>query len=100
MRAPAPVSPGLEGGDVLGIDGLAVEFVGRGGVHRAVDGVSIGVRAGETLGIVGESGSGKSVTALAVLGLLPQPPARIVAGRVTFEGRDLLTAPPQRLRAY
>ena len=49
------------------------------------------IEPGETLGIVGESGSGKSVSSLAILGLVPQPPARIASGTARFEGRDLLT---------
>jgi peptide/nickel transport system ATP-binding protein len=58
-------------------------------VVRAVDGVSWDVRAGETVALVGESGCGKSVTALSIMGLLPKPPAKIVEGSITFEGRDL-----------
>ena len=56
---------------------------------RAVDGVSFAVERGKTLGIVGESGCGKSVTALSIMRLLPEPPARIVGGSITFDGRDL-----------
>jgi oligopeptide/dipeptide ABC transporter ATP-binding protein len=58
---------------------------------RAVDGVSLSVAQGQTLGIVGESGCGKTVTALSIIGLLPSPPARIVGGTIHFEGRDLTT---------
>ena len=58
----------------------------------AVEDVSFDLDAGEVLGIVGESGSGKSVTALSIMGLLPQPPARIAAGSVRFAGEDLTTA--------
>ena len=53
---------------------------------------------GRTLGIVGESGCGKSVTALSIMGLVPQPPGRIAGGEVLFEGEDLLKLPPARLR--
>jgi oligopeptide transport system ATP-binding protein len=60
--------------------------------------VSFDVAAGETLGIAGESGSGKSVTNLAIMGLLPKPPARLAGGRAVFDGRDLLTMPPAELR--
>jgi oligopeptide/dipeptide ABC transporter ATP-binding protein len=67
-------------------------------VVRAVDGVDLRLERGRTLGIVGESGCGKSVTALSIMGLVPQPPGRIAAGEVRFEGEDLLQAPVQRLR--
>jgi peptide/nickel transport system ATP-binding protein len=67
-------------------------------VFPAIDGVNLEVFAGETLGVVGESGCGKSVTALSVLRLLPEPPARIEAGTVLFEGRDLLRLPLHELR--
>ena len=64
---------------------------------RAVDGVDLRVESGRTLGIVGESGCGKSVTALSIMGLVPQP-GRIAAGEVLFDGEDLLRAKPGRLR--
>ena len=64
---------------------------------RAVDGVDFTLERGRTLGIVGESGCGKSVTALSIMGLVPQPPGR-VAGEVRLEGEDLLRASPARLR--
>ena len=63
-----------------------------------MDGVDFELERGRTLGIVGESGCGKSVTALSIMGLVPQPPGRIAAGEVLFEGKDLLKLPPQRLR--
>ena len=77
---------------VLEIDGLKTHFFTPDGVVRAVDGVSCEVRRGETLGVVGESGCGKSVTALSILRLVADPPGRIVAGSIRFEGRDLLAA--------
>jgi oligopeptide/dipeptide ABC transporter ATP-binding protein len=83
---------------ILSIRDLAVEFVTDDGIVRAVDGVSYDVYPGETLGIVGESGSGKSVSQLAVLGLIPQPPGRIVRGEARFDGQDLLKASKRQLR--
>jgi oligopeptide/dipeptide ABC transporter ATP-binding protein len=74
---------------VLDVAGLHTHFHTRDGVVRAVDGVSLSVESGQTLGLVGESGCGKSVTALSIMRLLPQPPARIVAGTIMFAGRDL-----------
>src|SRR5689334_17997367 len=75
---------------LLHIENLTVEFRTDDGVLRAVDGLSMVIEPGETVGIVGESGSGKSVTSLAILGLVPQPPGRIVGGKAIFKGRDLL----------
>lgn len=75
---------------LLQVDDLRVRFHTDDGVVKAVDGVSFQVRPGQTLGIVGESGSGKSVTNLALLGLIPQPPGRVESGRAMFDGRDLL----------
>jgi oligopeptide/dipeptide ABC transporter ATP-binding protein len=66
-------------------------------VH-AVDGISYEVYPGEMLGIVGESGSGKSVSTLSILGLIPQPPGRIVSGTATFKGQDLLKLKKKQLR--
>ena len=82
----------------LSIEDLTVEFRTPEGTLRAVDGVSYEVGRGEVLGVVGESGSGKSVTAMSVLGLLPMPPARVVSGRIMFEGEDLLHVSRRRLR--
>ena len=83
---------------LLRVDGLKTHFHTRDGVVRAVDGVSFDVRPGETLAIVGESGCGKSVTAMSILRLLPMPPARIVGGRIEFEGRDLLDLSEDEMR--
>ena len=84
---------------VLSIRNLVVEFSTDDGVVHAVDGVSYDVHRGETLGIVGESGSGKSVSQLSILGLIPQPPGRIVSGEAVFDGRDLIGMPKKELRA-
>jgi oligopeptide transport system ATP-binding protein len=84
---------------ILSIRDLVVEFATEDGVVKAVDGVSYDLYPGETLGIVGESGSGKSVSQLALLGLIPQPPGRIVRGEAIFEGRDLLKEPKKQLRS-
>jgi len=84
---------------ILRVDDLRTWFHTRDGTVRAVDGVSFHVGAGETLGIVGESGCGKSVTAMSILRLLPMPPARVVGGRIDFEGRDLLALSGAEMRA-
>jgi oligopeptide transport system ATP-binding protein len=74
---------------LLEVTDLRTHFFTREGVVRAVDGVSFAVETGRTLGIVGESGCGKSVTALSILRLLPDPPGKLVAGSIRFEGREL-----------
>src|SRR3712207_5844133 len=76
---------------LLTVQGLSVRFDGAPKGVNVVDDVSFTVHKGKTLCIVGESGCGKSVTSLALMGLLPTPPARIVAGSATFDGQDLLT---------
>jgi oligopeptide/dipeptide ABC transporter ATP-binding protein len=82
---------------LLEVRDLRTHFFTREGVVRAVDGVSLSVDIGRTLGLVGESGCGKSVTALSILGLIPKPPARIVGGEVLFRGRDLTTLSEREL---
>ena len=83
---------------VLSLKNLAVDFHTEDGVVHAVNGVTFDLYAGETLGVVGESGSGKSVTVMSILGLIPQPPGRIVNGEAIFDGRDLLTVGQDELR--
>jgi oligopeptide/dipeptide ABC transporter ATP-binding protein len=83
---------------LLRVENLQTHFFTDQAVVRAVDGVSFEVQAGETLAVVGESGSGKSVTALSILRLVPQPPGRIIGGRILFKGRDLLTVSDAEMR--
>src|SRR5690349_25004278 len=89
MSAPEPL---------LSIRDLSVAF-GRGAREvLVVDHVSVDIRKGETVALVGESGSGKSVTALSVMKLLPYPAAHHPSGSVTFQRRELLTMPEQKIR--
>jgi oligopeptide/dipeptide ABC transporter ATP-binding protein len=74
---------------LLEVRGLHTEFRTGAGLVRAVDGISYTVEPGETVAIVGESGSGKSVGALSIMRLIPDPPGRITAGEIFFDGRDL-----------
>jgi oligopeptide/dipeptide ABC transporter ATP-binding protein len=83
---------------IVSIRDLTVEFNTEDGIVHAVEGVSYDVNPGEVLGIVGESGSGKSVSMLAVLGLIPQPPGRIVKGEALYKGKDVLKMPKSQLR--
>ena len=75
---------------LLSVQDLSVEFKTRQGTARVLDGIHFDIRRGQTLALVGESGCGKSVTALALMRLIAEPPGRVAAGRLLFEGRDLL----------
>jgi peptide/nickel transport system ATP-binding protein len=83
---------------LLEIEDLAVSFKTDDGAVRALDGVSFMLPRGKTVGLVGESGSGKSVTSLAIMGLLPRPPAVIERGAIRFKGRDLTTLDERAMR--
>ena len=84
---------------LLEISDLVTEFRTDRGVVRAVDGVSLSIKQGQTLGVVGESGCGKSVTALSVLRLIAHPAGRIAAGEIRYKERNLLTLSPEEMRA-
>ena len=83
---------------LLEVRDLRTRFTTDDGAFAAVDGVSFSVEAGRTLAIVGESGCGKSVTALSIMGLVPNPPGRIEAGSIRFEDRELIGAPAQQMQ--
>ncbi len=74
---------------LLEVEDLHTYIYTRAGVNRAVNGVSFQLDSGKTLGLVGESGSGKTMTAMSILRLIPKPAARIVSGRIMFDGEDL-----------
>jgi oligopeptide/dipeptide ABC transporter ATP-binding protein len=84
---------------VLELDDLTVRFHLKRGELTAVDGVSFAVNRGQTFGLVGESGSGKSVTARAIMRLVPTPPGEIPRGRILFEGRNVLELGDEEMRA-
>jgi len=83
---------------ILSVRDLTVEFKTEDGIVHAVTGVTYDLYPGETLGVVGESGSGKSVSVMTMLGLIPMPPGRVVAGEALYKGSDLLTMPKKQLR--
>ena len=93
------------GGDIdpmaslLQVKDLAVHFYTREDIVKAVDGISYDLKEGETMGLVGESGCGKTVSALALMGLIPSPPGRIEGGQVLFEGRDLRELSASQMRS-
>jgi peptide/nickel transport system ATP-binding protein len=83
---------------LLEVRDLHTRFATEDGEFAAVDGVGFDVEAGRTLAIVGESGCGKSVTALSIMGLVPNPPGRISRGSIRFEGRELVGLPARELQ--
>ena len=83
---------------LLDIQGLKTHFKTDEGWLHAVDGVDISIDAGQTVCVVGESGCGKSVTAKTVLKLIDMPPGKIVAGKVLWQGRDLVPLPPEAMQ--
>ena len=82
----------------LVVEGLKTSFYTDDGIVRSVDGVDFVVPKGKTLGLVGESGCGKSITALSILQLIPTPPGKIEAGKIIFQGKDLLTLSEKELQ--
>lgn len=85
--------------NVLEVDGLCVEFSIRGRQVPVLSDVSFRLDHGQTLAIVGESGCGKSMTALAIMRLIPSPPGRISAGKVLFKGQNLLELSERKVRS-
>jgi peptide/nickel transport system ATP-binding protein len=82
---------------LLQVDNLSCGFHTEGGYQRVVDRISFAVAPGETLGVVGESGCGKTVTALAVMGLLPRPAGVVESGRIVLSGHDLAKFTPEQM---
>src|SRR5512146_1000025 len=95
---PSPAMTGWMNVPLLEVTHLTTAFATSRGEITAVEDVSFTLNEGEILGIVGESGSGKSVTALTIMGLLPQPPARIAAGTIRFAGEDLTRLSDTRMQ--
>ncbi|MAI98646.1 MAG: peptide ABC transporter ATP-binding protein [Nisaea sp.] len=83
---------------ILEVRDLTVELATRDGISPVIDGLSFEVGAGETVALVGESGCGKSMTALAVMGLVPHPIGRIAGGEIRFGSEDLVAVGEDRLR--
>ena len=83
---------------LLDVKNLKTYFFTDEGVVRAVDGVDLYIKQGETLGVVGESGCGKSVTALSIMKLIPQPPGKIVEGEILYNGVNLVNLPANKMR--
>ena len=88
----------MENQQLLDIQNLKTHFFVRGQVAKAVDDVSLLIETGQTLGLVGESGCGKSVTAHSIIQLIPDPPGKIVGGKIWFEGENLLDHSEAQMR--
>src|SRR2546423_3568745 len=93
-----PQAAETQAATLLDVANLRTYFFLRGGILKAVDGVSFALKPHETLAIVGESGCGKSMTALSLLRLIPDPPGKIVGGSVKLDGRDLLALDERAMR--
>ena len=74
--------------ELLKIENLKTYFYTYEGIIKAVNGISLEINEGETLGLVGESGCGKSITALSIMRLIPSPPGKIVDGKINFRNRQ------------
>lgn len=83
---------------LVDVRNLRTHFYTEDGVVPAVDGVTLHIKKGETLGVVGESGCGKSVTSLSIMRLIPNPPGKIIEGDILFEGRDLVRMHESEMR--
>lgn len=86
-------------GSLLSLEGLSVSFFTDDGVARAVQDVSFSIKKGKTFALVGESGCGKSVTALAIMRLIPEPAGKIVGGQIKFRGRQLLELKEKQMQS-
>ncbi len=86
--------------NLLRVENLNICYESRGGRVTALDNVSLDIKSNELLAVVGESGCGKSTLALAIIGLLPNPPARVLNGEIAFKGTDLVQLRPGQMREY
>ncbi|SHJ99549.1 ABC transporter ATP-binding protein [Paramaledivibacter caminithermalis] len=84
--------------ELLKIEDLSIYYITEDGTVKAVNGIDIKLNKGETLGLVGETGAGKTTTALGIMRLIPNPPGKIMSGKIEFEGKDLLNIPEEEMR--
>ena len=88
----------MQNNKLLEINDLTIHYFTDDGVVRAVNNIDLNLERGQTLGLVGETGAGKTTTALGIMGLIPNPPGRVVGGEILFEGQDLLKATKTQMR--
>jgi peptide/nickel transport system ATP-binding protein len=86
--------------ELLNIENLHLEFHTYDGVAKVLEGVNLTMKRGDVLGLVGETGCGKSITALSVPRLIPMPPGKITAGRVSFNGEDILSKSESEMERF
>jgi peptide/nickel transport system ATP-binding protein len=84
---------------LLDIQDLSIHYVVESGTVHAVEHLNLSLAPGENLGFVGETGAGKTTTALGIMGLVPNPPGKVVSGKILFEGEDLLKKPEEQMRS-
>jgi peptide/nickel transport system ATP-binding protein len=77
---------------LLNIKGMTIQYITRENAIHAVNDVSLSIEEGKTIGLVGETGAGKTTTALGIMGLIPNPPGKVISGEILFDGKDLLKA--------
>ncbi len=84
--------------DFLNIENLHIHYITQDGTVKAVNGIDLEINRGETLGLVGETGAGKTTTALGILRLIPDPPGKVMEGKIHFEGKDILNISEEDMR--
>lgn len=88
----------MAGNEFFKIEDLVVQYIVDQEIIEAVNGITLEINEGKTLGLVGETGAGKTTTALSIMGLIPNPPGKIVRGKVLFHGEDLLKKSENEMR--
>jgi len=84
---------------LLDIQDLSIHYLAESGTVHAVEHLNLTLAPGENLGFVGETGAGKTTTALGIMGLVPNPPGKVVSGKILFDGEDLLKKPEEQMRS-
>ena len=85
---------------ILEVKNLTIHYITEDGVVKAVNDISFSLDESETLGLAGETGAGKTTTALGLMGLIPEPPGKVIGGQILFHGKDLLKMSKSEMRKY
>ena len=86
--------------NILEVKNLTIHYITEEGVVKAVNDISFSLKESETLGLAGETGAGKTTTALGLMGLIPEPPGKVIDGQIIFHGKDLLKLSKAEMRKY